>query len=127
MFHLKLDIAISICEALNELQKNKICYGDLKPENILIKYKKENLLDLEEVILYDFEDIHFLKNGLEKPTLENHRSDRTKRWCSPEISEFKKISIFSDVWSFGNILLFIFSGKPPYWDLKDDQIHSIIS
>jgi serine/threonine protein kinase len=42
-----LKIAISICEAVNELQKSKICYSDLKPENILIKHKEDNILDLE--------------------------------------------------------------------------------
>jgi serine/threonine protein kinase len=41
----------------------------------------------------------------------------TLRWSSPETGAFKKININSDVWCFGNILFYIFTGKIPYWEV----------
>jgi serine/threonine protein kinase len=42
LYLLKLNIAIRICEGLNELQKNKISLCDLKSDNILVKWNKES-------------------------------------------------------------------------------------
>lgn len=61
------------------------------------------------MLLSNFDDAQFLKTGLENPMMEDHKTGYSTRWANPEVVAFKKININSDLWSFGNILFYLFT------------------
>jgi serine/threonine protein kinase len=98
------------------LQENKISHGDLKPENILVKFNKNKESPLLiSACLNDFEEVQFLKKGIENCDNEDLKTGKSIRYSGPEKSKGNnKVNIFSDVWSFGCLLIYIFSALPPY-------------
>lgn len=45
------------------------------------------------------------------------------RWLAPETIQHNKVSVYSDIWSFGVLLWEVFSsGQRPYGDLSNAQV-----
>ena len=92
-------IAWRIAKGIRILQEHSIIHGDLKPDNILIDYKNQPLIA-------DFDTIQFLNDG----QVESNQNLYTVRWASPELLGSNKINFGTDIWSFGCILIYLFSG-----------------
>lgn len=97
-------LAIDICNALQEFEKNNLVHGDIKPSNIFVS---ENLF-----ILGDFSSV-----------VENNQRVlfSSKNFMSPEIYEKKNVSISSDIYSLGIVMYLLLSGDLPFVDSSLDE------
>ena len=73
----------------------KIVHRDLRPQNIIINGEKVKIMDLWTI------------NGPQKVEANNWR------YSSPEALE-NRLSLTSDIWSFGCLMLEICTGLKPY-------------
>lgn len=111
----KLEITKNLCKVLIYIQSLKIIHRDLKPENIIVDDKNN------QIYLIDF--------GIAKWIPENQDNVKTRvagtfYYIAPEIfddnvtnSHNETIGDYrakSDVWSFGCIVSFLFSGIFPW-------------
>lgn len=106
------DILINIINSLDDLSRNNAYHGKLYPSNILVN-------DKNEIILVDyFQDK--LINPLYNMNLDNIR------YLSPEHFRNEKISIKSDIFSFGSILFFLLSNENCFEGKSKDEIKARI-
>lgn len=119
-FNHKLNIVKDIANVLEYMHVNHIIHRDLKPENILLdKNNKPYLID------YGISKICANKKNVMTST------KGTLYYLAPESFEVKNfteneeiISIVSpkvDVWAFGCLLSFIFSGEIPWENLLNEK------
>ena len=119
-FNHKLNIVKDIANVLEYMHVNHIIHRDLKPENILLdKNNKPYLID------YGISKICANKKNVMTST------KGTLYYLAPESFEVKNfteneeiISIVSpkvDVWAFGCLLSFIFSGETPWENLLNEK------
>ena len=119
-FNNKLNIVKDIANVLEYMHVNHIIHRDLKPENILLdKNNKPYLID------YGISKICANKKNVMTST------KGTLYYLAPESFEVKNfteneeiISIVSpkvDVWAFGCLLSFIFSGETPWENLLNEK------
>ena len=119
-FNHKLNIVKEIANVLEYMHVNHIIHRDLKPENILLdKNNKPYLID------YGISKICANKKNVMTST------KGTLYYLAPESFEVKNfteneevISIVSpkvDVWAFGCLLSFIFSGEIPWENLLNEK------
>ena len=119
-FNHKLNIVKDIANVLEYMHVNHIIHRDLKPENILLdKNNKPYLID------YGISKICANKKNVMTST------KGTLHYLAPESFEVKNfteneeiISIVSpkvDVWAFGCLLSFIFSGETPWENLLNEK------
>jgi len=118
----KLKIVTEMADALNYVHKNKFIHRDLKLENIMVDndYKTH---------LIDFGIAKVCSNGISNMT----RAKGTLHYLAPETLEAADltetediISIVTnkvDVWSFGCIVSYLFSGYLPWCnEYKDNEV-----
>lgn len=106
------DILMNILNALDELNRNNAYHGKLYLSNILMN-------DKNEIILVDyFEDK--LINPLYNMNLDNIR------YLSPEHFRNERISIKSDIFSFGSIFYFLLSNEKCFEGKSKDEIKTRI-
>jgi serine/threonine protein kinase len=119
-FNHKLNIVKDIANVLEYMHVNHIIHRDLKPENILLdKNNKPYLID------YGISKICANKKNVMTST------KGTLHYLAPESFEVKNfteneeiISIVSpkvDVWAFGCLLSYIFSGETPWENLLNEK------
>jgi len=119
-FNHKLNIVKDIANVLEYMHVNHIIHRDLKPENILLdKNNKPYLID------YGISKICANKKNVMTST------KGTLYYLAPESFEVKNfteneeiISIVSpkvDVWAFGCLLSYIFSGETPWENLLNEK------
>ncbi len=102
----RLQIAIQIAEALNVAHEFGIIHRDIKPANILID---KNL----NVKLTDFNLARLLDNSL-TPLTGDHNVLGTPAYMSPEQCQGKEATPLSDIYSFGVVMYFLFTGTLPF-------------
>jgi serine/threonine protein kinase len=113
------DIAIQICEGLNEAHSKGIIHRDIKPENVLIDEKGK-------VKIVDF-GLAKVKNTSKELTKEASTLG-TIKYMSPEQIRNQKVDQRTDIWSFGVILYEMITGRYPFKGEHDASLfYSIIN
>jgi serine/threonine protein kinase len=114
-FEQKVDYAITIAKTVLFLHDKFIIHGDLKPENVLLTSKGE-------LRVGDFG----LARTLRSMTLVTKSAKGTPNYAPPETmddeQEEHKITEATDVYCFGGVLLYLFTGKAPHSGLNALQI-----
>lgn len=116
----KLKIAINIAEALDYIHSKGLVHRDIKPENIMIDNKSH-------VYLIDFGIAKVVHTGEDLIT----RAKGTLNYLAPETLEevdksedgsiISAISYKVDIWAFGCIISYMFSGKKPWSNKYKDK------
>jgi serine/threonine protein kinase len=114
-FEQKVDYAVTIAKTVLFLHDNFIIHGDLKPENVL-------LTSNGELRVGDFG----LARTMRSMTLVTKSAKGTPNYAAPEttnpnLKEFK-VTEAVDVYCFGGVLLYLFTGKAPHSELNAFQI-----
>jgi len=113
-------------EGMNYLSKQKIVHGDLALRNLLVT--STGTEDSKYIIkVADFGMSRVLAEK-DYTSLDNDKGILIPvRWTAPEVFDHGKISIQSDVWSFGVLLWELFSyGKRPYPGISNKEIVSSV-
>lgn len=102
-------LLFQICKGLKILKENSLIHGNLSPSNILFD---EN----NNVILSDYCKYLLYYNNNDSIVNENINLQSLKyyKFNSPEYLNGKEITSYSDVWSFGCVLYYIYTGNPPF-------------
>lgn len=137
----KLRVAASIAHALVAAHADEIIHRDLKPQNVM-------LADDGEVKVLDFGLAHSLAQAVKLPETDGgdpkQGPDATARpgtfrtevgiitgtpmFMSPEQARGESLTTASDIFSFGLLLQWLFSGQPPYPEglsSRDVVLHAI--
>ncbi|VAI42282.1 unnamed protein product [Triticum turgidum subsp. durum] len=123
----KVDIAIDVASALEYLHHNKpvpIVHCDLKPSNILLD---------DDMVAHvgDFGLARFLPED-DTSLLEISSGWATRRgttgYAAPEYGQGNEVSVYGDTYSYGIMLLELFTGKRPTDGgfLQDLNLHSYV-
>jgi serine/threonine protein kinase len=110
----KIDYAATIAKTVLCLHDNFVVRGDLKPENVL-------LTSTGELRLADFG----LARTMRSLTLVTKSAKGTPNYAPPETMDDEqehKVTEKTDVYCFGGVLLYLFTGKPPHSGLSQIQI-----
>ncbi len=106
----KLELFISVCNAVEYAHQNLIIHRDIKPENILVNSEgRVKLLDFGVSKLLD-EDLISANAGLTKTGTWH----LTPEYASPEQINGETINTSSDIYSLGVLLYRIISQQNPY-------------
>jgi tetratricopeptide (TPR) repeat protein/tRNA A-37 threonylcarbamoyl transferase component Bud32 len=129
----KLEIAIQIGEVLSDAHALSVVHRDLKPENIMIDNRGEvrvldfglanTIIDQETASKIWSEiasgDLRSLTTHYERTPGGGFKTDDgiflgTPTYMSPEQAHCQPTTAASDMYSFGLLLQWLFTGKPPY-------------
>ena len=113
-----LDIAVQICEGLQEAHENGVTHRDIKPANIMLTRKGR-------VKITDFGLAHLA--GRSKLT-KSGTTLGTPAYMSPEQALGEATDRRGDIWGVGVVLYEMIAGKPPF-DHEHEQaiVYSIIN
>lgn len=92
-------LAIDICNALEEFEKNDIVHGDIKPSNIFVKNNSFLLGDFSSVAEKNKKVVY-----------------STKNFMSPDVYENRNLTSSSDIYSLGIVMYLLLSGDLPFVD-----------
>lgn len=113
----RLELFITVTEAVQHAHRNLVVHRDLKPSNILVTARSD-------VKLLDFGIAKLLNPALAPAgvpmTLDEHRA-LTPEYASPEQVSGAPLSTATDVYSLGVVLYRLLSGRPPYRFGKDSM------
>lgn len=112
---LKVRIVIEIAHAMNYIHKKGLIHRDLKVENIMLNSVYESkVVDFGLVRIHEFinEEYSYVKDSLT-------RGIGTFEYMSPEMLNLEDYDYKTDVYSFGIVLYYIFTGSLPNQSLKD--------
>jgi len=107
-----LDISLQVSSAMRYLEKKELIHCDLRAANVLVG--ERNVCKVAD----------FGLTRCINKTFDQNKNERFPiRWTAPEVMEFHKFTLKSDVWSYGVLLYEIFTkGKRPYERLKSSEI-----
>lgn len=104
-----------VLEGLKYLHGEGIIHRDIKGDNVLLTKKSE-------IKLADFGVAGSLDD------LEAQDIAGTPYWMAPEIISLNGAQYSSDIWSVGCMVIELFTGKPPYYDLpKMSALYKIVT
>lgn len=115
----KLDIAKQVVAGLGYLHAHSIVHGDISGHNILVDHQgRAQLSDFGVMLLLAEIPASAQPSGGIRSAI---------RWTDPQLFEAQKGDINScnpteqtDIYSIGSILLQLFTGSIPYYDVKDN-------
>lgn len=104
----KFFIAYDIATALKGSHSQNILHLNLKPSNILIDDTKPKISDFSHKQTFSREELLSIQIN-------------TLLYMAPEVRLHNEVSKKADVYSFGMILYFMYTGKKPYIQLQDEN------
>jgi serine/threonine protein kinase len=118
-FKQKIEIAITISEAIEEIHSIPRAHGHLSSHNIL----------LDESMQANISDLGFIKLKKYAGLLVDYTN--VSAWSSPEIIEARRSTpqrprTFDDVFSFGMILWEIMTQQIPFDGLKNEELFNVV-
>jgi serine/threonine protein kinase len=99
----KLKITADLVDAITYAHNKGIIHRDIKPSNILVD-------NSGKAFITDFQSARFEASPITKPGL----TLGTPLYMSPEQIEGKELDNSSDIFSLGNVLYYLFSGKAAF-------------
>ncbi|HZA93214.1 MAG TPA: serine/threonine-protein kinase, partial [Gemmatimonadales bacterium] len=106
--HARLQLFLTVCDAVQFAHRNLVVHRDLKPSNILVTGDSE-------VKLLDFGIAKLLAEGRsDEPVTETGLRVLTLQYASPEQIRGDPIAVTSDVYSLGVLLYELLTGRRPY-------------
>ena len=111
---LKTRIVVEVCHALNYLHKNKMIHRDLKIENIMLNsVYQAKLVDFGLVRIHEcLPEYSYTADSMTKGV-------GTLAYMSPEMLNEEEYDYKTDVYSFGIVIYFLFTGNLPKQSMKD--------
>jgi len=109
----KLNLFLTIADAVQEAHSQRIIHADIKASNILINHKNQPQL-------IDFGIMQFVGNKEEKANtfINQYLCAMTVNYAAPEQLQGQQASIQSDVYALGGLLYFILSGQTPFEEIS---------
>ena len=137
----KLKIAVQIGEVLADAHAHGVVHRDLKPENVMIDDHGEvkvldfgmafSIVDEEATVKLSAVELDDLVTGTSEQTVGMGGGYKTEQgiimgtpmYMSPEQARGKSVTAASDMYSFGLLLQWLFTGRHPYpINLSKEQI-----
>jgi serine/threonine-protein kinase len=104
----RVELFISVCQAVQHAHQNLIIHRDLKPSNILVNPKGEcKLLDFGIAKLLD-------KDGDLPELTQTGQQYFSMKYAAPEQIQNRQVNTLTDIYSLGVLLYEILTGSLPY-------------
>ncbi|HEY8559991.1 MAG TPA: serine/threonine-protein kinase [Pyrinomonadaceae bacterium] len=117
-FKKAVDIAVSICDVLNEAHSLGIIHRDLKPANIMLNEQGVFVLDFGIAKMLNTDNAESMRLSMTGSGL----LVGTPFYMSPEQCLGNPVEARSDLYSLGALLYEMISGRPPF----DDEVLSAV-
>ncbi|MBS1796503.1 MAG: serine/threonine protein kinase [Acidobacteria bacterium] len=114
-----VDIAVSICDVLQEAHANGIIHRDLKPANIMLNQQGVFVLDFGIAKMLNRDNAESLKLSMTGKGL----LVGTPFYMSPEQCLGEPVEARSDLYSLGALLFEMLAGRPPF---NDEVLSAVI-
>ncbi|KAK6155870.1 hypothetical protein DH2020_010118 [Rehmannia glutinosa] len=112
----RLKIGLGAARGIAHIHKQdgrKLVHGNIKSSNIFLHRQKHWIVS---------------DAGLAKLTSPIRLSGmRNPGYCAPEVTDTRRVSQASDIYSFGVVLLELLSGKPPQLTADDGEVTSLVN
>jgi serine/threonine protein kinase len=112
-------LAKCILKGLVQLHKEKICHRNLKPENLLLKDQN----DLSSVWIADFGMAARILYDTDGEPLKLTERCGTAMYMAPEVISQIPYECQVDIWSFGVLMYYAFTGHFPYEDYNRQRLY----
>ncbi|KAL0056751.1 hypothetical protein AAF712_016638, partial [Marasmius tenuissimus] len=99
-----------VIQGIEYLHSEGVIHGDIKGINILID-------DEGHPLLTDF-GLTFLHAAQRDPD----SPAGTVRWMAPELMGGADLTFASDIYSFGCVCIEVYTGKPPFYELRNNMV-----
>ena len=116
-------ILLKIAEMIEYLHNLKICYNNLSPSNIIVK-------DKGKIYLTDFSLANFFNMRNQQQTNNQSNTSKNKAftmYSAPEVIYKTYYDPAIDIWSFGALVYFLFTGSHPwknnFYEASEDIFH----
>jgi len=120
-----IEIAQQVTSALAAAEKHGLVHRDLKPANLMLVSAdgetSNNKKPLVKII--DFGLAKAIHTATDPKSLTHDRFVGTPAFASPEQFEHSALDVRSDIYSLGETLWFVLTGKPPFDGHTLSEIH----
>ncbi|KAF9642512.1 kinase-like protein [Thelephora ganbajun] len=115
----RIGLLCDVAKGLHYLHSRDVIHGDIKGANILVD-------DSGHACIADFDEATVVKD---EDSVEDDSDilDHNPRWAAPEVLEKGTCSKKSDIFSFGMVMIEVFTGAVPFGDMPSLVAMSVIT